>query len=109
MNSACIMPLKGMLGPQTVLIKSHIISLSRKRRGKSSAKRDGGEQAWGIAKERSLTLTSSCLLGMVILCKHKSQEHTDKDVNWEHKITYFLYNHCHISSGMTDHPFLYAG
>lgn len=48
--------------------------------GGEQRKRGGGEQAWGIAEGRSLTLTSSSLPGMVTLCKHKSHVHTDKHV-----------------------------
>lgn len=65
MNSARIMPLKGMLGPQTVLIKSNVISLRRKRGGRAVQRGVEVNRHGGIAKERSLTLTSSCLLGMV--------------------------------------------
>lgn len=55
MNGAFIMALESMFGLQTGLIKSHVISLRRRRK-------DRGEQSWGSTKGRSLTLTSSILL-----------------------------------------------
>lgn len=74
MNGACIMLLESVLGPQSELIKSHVISLRRRRE-----QRGRGEQLWGIAEGRSLT--SSSLLRMLTLCKHKSLAHTKEEIS----------------------------
>lgn len=52
MNGACIIPLERVLGPQTELIKSHIISFWRRRRKRRRRRWKGESSARGAEVNR---------------------------------------------------------